>query len=134
MQVLRCLTILTLAISSPVVGQDGSWGNSEFTVEAATVTTSELKSSVEAIGTLIAEASATLRAEVPGQILEIHFQEGQQLEAGAPLYSIEATVLEAEVNEARANVSRSESALSRAQDLHAKQLISGTEYDSARAI
>jgi membrane fusion protein (multidrug efflux system) len=63
----------------------------------------------------------------------VHFQEGQPLQKGAELYSIEATVLEAEVNEARANVSRSESALRRAEDLHKKQLISGTDYDSARA-
>jgi len=133
MQVLRLLTLSTLAIALPVVGQDDSWGGSEFTVETAEVSVSEVKSSVKAIGTLLAEASATLRAEVPGQVLAVHFQEGQQLKEGAKLYSIEATVLEAEVNEARANVNRSESALNRAQDLHEKQLISGTDYDSARA-
>ena len=133
MHVLRLITAFTLAISPAAMGQDGSWGNSEFSVETAEVTTSELESSVKAIGTLIADASATLRAEVPGQIIAVHFQEGQQLKKGDKLYSIEATVLEAEVNEARANVNRSESALKRAQDLHNKQLISGTDYDSARA-
>jgi membrane fusion protein (multidrug efflux system) len=74
-----------------------------------------------------------LRAEVPGQILAVHFREGEPLAKGAKLYSIEATVLEAEVNEARANVSRSEAALKRAEELQSKQLISGTDYDSARA-
>ena len=133
MKILRPLALLILAAASPAIGQDGSWGNSELTVETAVVTVSELDSSVMAIGTLIAEASATLRAEVPGQIVGVHFQEGQPLQKGAELYSIEATVLEAEVNEARANVSRSESALRRAEDLHKKQLISGTDYDSARA-
>jgi membrane fusion protein (multidrug efflux system) len=134
MQVLRLLTILTLAISLPAIGQDGSRGDDvKVSVETAVVEHKELVSSVRAIGTLLAEASATLRAEVPGQILAVHFREGQPLKEGAKLYSIEATVLEAEVNEARANVSRSESALKRAQDLHKKQLISGTDYDSARA-
>jgi membrane fusion protein (multidrug efflux system) len=133
MLVHRLLTLLILAIATPALGQDDSWGSSEVTVETTKVTVSELESSVKAIGTLIAEASATLRAEVPGQIIGVHFQEGQQLEKGAKLYSIAATVLEAEVNEARANVNRSESALSRAQDLHEKQLISGTDYDAARA-
>ncbi len=93
----------------------------------------ELESSVKAVGTLTAEASATLRAEVPGQIMAVHFREGQPLEKGAKLYSLEATVLEAEVNEARANANRSEAALKRAQDLHTKELISGTDYDTARA-
>jgi membrane fusion protein (multidrug efflux system) len=108
-------------------------GGFSVTVEMAEVTTSELASSVRAVGTLEAEASATLRAEVPGQILDVHFVEGQPLEKGAPLYSIEATVLEAEVNEARANAERSEAALKRADELFAKQLISGTDYDAARA-
>jgi len=134
MQVLRLLILLTLTISFPVIGQDGSRGGDfQVSVETAVVEHGELVSSVRAIGTLLAEASATLRAEIPGQILAVHFQEGQPLKQGAKLYSIEATVLEAEVNEARANVSRSESALKRAQDLHGKQLISGTDYDSARA-
>ena len=108
-------------------------GNRAVTVEMSEVTTSELASSVRAVGTLEAEASATLRAEVPGQILAVHFEEGQPLKKGAPLYSIEATVLEAEVNEARANAERSEAALKRADELFAKQLISGTDYDAARA-
>ena len=133
MQALRPLTILILVFSASAMGQDESWGNSAVTVETAEVTVSKLETSVMAIGTLIAEASATLRAEVPGQIIGVHFQEGQPLEKGARLFSIEATVLEAEVNEARANVSRSESALRRAQELYEKQLISGTDYDAARA-
>ena len=124
---------MSLVLASPAFGQGGGWGNATITVETAEVVASELESSVKAVGTLTAEASATLRAEVPGQILAVHFQEGQPLEKGAPLYSIEATVLEAEVNEARANRNRSESALERAQELFAKQLISGTDYDAARA-
>jgi membrane fusion protein, multidrug efflux system len=63
----------------------------------------------------------------------VHFEEGEPLKKGDPLYSIEATVLEAEVNEARANAERSEAALKRADELFAKQLISGTDYDAARA-
>jgi len=115
----------------PALAQQGD--SRAITVEMAEVTPSELASSVQAVGTLEAEASATLRAEVPGQILAVHFEEGQPLKKGSPLYSIEATVLEAEVNEARANAERSESALQRAEELVAKRLISGTDYDTARA-
>ncbi len=127
--------ILAVALLAPTLAsaQNGGPGNAAVTVETAEVTLSELASWVKAVGTLAAEASATLRAEVPGQILAVHFREGQPLKKGAPLYSIEATVLEAEVNEARANASRSEAALKRAEELFAKQLISGTDYDAARA-
>ena len=126
--------LLVLAVFSvPTAFAQRGGGGFAVTVEMAEVTTRELASSVRAVGTLEAEASATLRAEVPGQILAVHFDEGEPIKKGAPLYSIEATVLEAEVNEARANAERSEAALKRAEELFAKQLISGTDYDAARA-
>ena len=129
----KIATALSLALIAlpPAFAQQG--GDRSITVEMAEVATSEIQSSVRAVGTLEAEASATLRAEVPGQIIKVHFKEGQALEGGSPLYSVEATVLEAEVNEARANAERSEAALRRAEELFAKQLISGTDYDQARA-
>jgi membrane fusion protein (multidrug efflux system) len=122
-----------LAAALPAFGQGGPPGNMPVSVEIAVVEGSELESSVRAVGTLLAEASATLRAELPGQILAMHFSEGQQVTKGAELYSLEATVLEAEANEARANAERSEAAFKRAQELQAKQLISMTDYDAARA-
>lgn len=125
--------LILLAFAPATLAQGGPPGGRAIAVETTVVARSELATSVKAVGTLTAEASATLRAEVPGQILAVHFEEGQALKKGAPLYSIEATVLEAEVNEARANASRSEAALKRAQELFAKQLISGTDYDAARA-
>jgi membrane fusion protein (multidrug efflux system) len=82
---------------------------------------------------LLADASAELRTEVPGQILAIHFEEGQYVEQGARLFSIEATVLEADVNEARANAQRSQAAFERAQQLYEKRLISAADYDAAKA-
>lgn len=120
-------------MAPPALGQGGPPGDMAISVETTVVGLGELESSVKAVGTLTAEASATLRAEVPGQIIAVHFLEGQPLEKGARLYSIEATVLEALVNEARANANRSEAALKRAQEMHAKELISGTEFDTARA-
>ena len=133
MRRLKLLSLSIFAAALPAFGQGGPPGSMPVSVETAEVQTTELESSVKAVGTLLAEASATLRSEVPGQILVVHFKEGQRLAKGAKLYSLEATVLEAEVNEARANVERSDAAFQRAQELHAKQLISTTEYDAARA-
>ena len=133
MKLLKVLLCLPLVLAPPALAQGGPPGNFAVAVETAAVTPSELESSVRAVGTLMAEASATLRAELPGQVVGVHFSEGQPLAKGAKLFSIEATVLEAEVNEARANANRSEAALKRAQELVAKQLISRTDYDTARA-
>lgn len=97
------------------------------------ITPTRLEATVEAVGTVLADASAILRAEVPGQILERHFEEGELVSRGDPLFSIEATVLDAELNEARANVEQSEAAYTRAQELVKTKLVSATDYDTARA-
>lgn len=115
------------------MADDGPMGNRSISVEVAEVETSELESSLKAVGVLLAEASATLRSELPAQILDIHFSEGQRIAKGDKLYSMEATVLQAEANEARANARRSEAAFKRAQELQSKGLISMTDYDAARA-
>lgn len=116
-----------------VLAQGGPPGGRQTTVESIVVVASRLESTVDAVGTVLADASAVLRAEVPGQVVERHFEEGEQVSKGDPLFSIEATVLEAEANEARANVEQSEAAYNRAQELVKSQLVSATEFDTARA-
>ena len=97
------------------------------------VSPAPLESTVDAVGTVLADASAVLRTEVPGQIVERHFEEGQSVKKGDPLFSVEATIFEAEYNEAKANLEQSEAEFTRAQELVSSQLVSATEYDTARA-
>jgi membrane fusion protein (multidrug efflux system) len=113
--------------------QGGPPGGRAVTVESMVVEPTLLESTVEAVGTVLADASALLRAEVPGQIIERHFEEAQLVSKGDPLFSIEATVLQAELNEAKANVEQSEAAYKRAQELVKNKLVSATEFDTARA-
>ena len=116
-----------------VLSQGGPPGGRQVTVEAIVVKPSRLESTVDAVGTVLADASAMLRTEVQGQVIERHFEEGEPIKKGARLFSIEATVLEAEVNEARANVEQSEAAYNRALELVKTQLVSATEFDTAQA-
>lgn len=113
--------------------QGGPPGGRQVTVESMVVEPTRLESTVDAVGTILADASAMLRTEVPGQVVERHFEDGQPVAKGDPLFSIEATVLEAETNEAKANVEQSEAAYTRAQELSKDQLVSATDYDTARA-
>lgn len=133
MRPLLVILFLHIAAVLPAFAQGGPPGGRAVAVEAVEVQATEIRSSVKAVGTLLAEASATLRSEIPGQVIEIHFEEGQRLSKGDRLFSLEDTVLKAEVNEARANAERSEAAYKRAQEMYAKNLISATEYDTARA-
>lgn len=134
MGIVRALLLLSLLVASGIaLAQGGPRGGQKVMVETARAETATLVSTQKAVGTLLADASAELRAEIPGQILAIHFDEGQPVEAGDKLVSIEASVLEAEVNEARANAARSEAEYARAKELFARKLISETDYDQARA-
>jgi membrane fusion protein (multidrug efflux system) len=133
MQQVRVLLTLSAILAAQALAQGEPSGGPKIAVETVRATTTTLRSTLSAVGTLLADASADLRTEVPGQILSIHFDEGQHVEKGAELFTIEAAVLEAEVNEARANAERSRSAFERARQLHAKQLISSADYDAARA-
>jgi membrane fusion protein (multidrug efflux system) len=116
-----------------VSAQGGPPRDRSITVETLVVEPSILRTTVKAVGTVLADASAMLRAEIPGQIIKLHFDDGQPVIKGEPLFSIEATVLEAEANEARANAEQSEAAFDRAKELIDDRLISATDFDSARA-
>ncbi len=127
------LPLQLILVAGAVLAQGGPPGGRQVTVETTVVEPSMLWSTVKAVGTVLADASALLRAEVPGQILALHFEDGQQVIKGMPLFSIEATVLQAEVNEAQANVEQSEAAYNRGKELVSDKLISATDFDAARA-
>ena len=135
---MRCWITVLLAgviLAQPLEAeaQGGPPGGRMTTVESIVVEGRPLRSSVNAVGSILADASALLRAEVPGQVVGLHFRDGQRVAKGERLYSIEATVLEAEVNEARANVEQREAAYNRAKELVEDSLISATDFDTARA-
>lgn len=133
MHLAKLILLLAVLFAGQALAQGGPPGGPKIMVETIRATTTTLHSTLRAVGTLLADASAELRTEVPGQILGIHFEEGQHVDKGAKLFSIEAAVLEADVNEARANAARSQAAYERAKQLYAKKLISAADYDVAKA-
>lgn len=133
MQFLIHLLILASFAFENVQAQGVPPGGREVTVESMIVGPTVLRRTVKAVGTVEADASAVLRAELPGQVLALHFEDGQRVSKGDPLYSIEATVLEAQLNEARANAAQSQAAFERAKELIRGKLISATDFDTARA-
>lgn len=133
MYFLRIFSVSLLLLPGLALAQGGPPGGRAVTVETLQVEESVLRSTVKAVGTVLADASALLRAEVPGQIISLHFNDGEAVVKGQRLFSIEATVLEAEANEAKANAEQSEAAYTRAKELIDDKLISATDFDTARA-
>ncbi len=96
-------------------------------VTTATATNGEMPIYVEALGTVTPVYTVTIYSRVQGQIMEVHYREGQMVHKGDPLLDIdprpyEAALTQAEgqlahdnamLNEARIDLDRYRSALSR---------------------
>lgn len=86
-------------------------------VDAAKVRKDTVLRTVEAVGTLTANESATLRPEQAGSIVEIAFTEGQRVEQGALLLRIDDVLLQAELQQAQASLALSQANYQRASAL-----------------
>jgi membrane fusion protein (multidrug efflux system) len=102
-------------------------------VEAVIVQAEPLHSGLSTVGTLRADESVVMRPEVAGRLVRIHFEEGQRIERGAPMFSLDASSAQAGLSEARANLENARRANARATDLGGQQLLSKSEVDRARA-
>ena len=130
------LGLLVLAIAC-----DSSEGPAEspaISVALVQVSSSTLRERVRGIGTLRASDRVEIRAEVPGIVREVHFEEGHFIEAGDLLYTLddrklrrELAVREASYTEATASLTEARAHSRRVERLHATQAISETEYDRA---
>jgi membrane fusion protein (multidrug efflux system) len=98
----------------------------------------QISETVEYVGQTIAVNDVSLRAQVSGYLLKKTFDEGQDVEKGAELFTIDPALYEAgvaatagAVAEARAEVSRTEKDLKRYRTLIISQSISQQQLDKA---
>jgi multidrug efflux pump subunit AcrA (membrane-fusion protein) len=101
------------ALICVVAVKPGGWSPSESSthvpevevytsVEAASVTVGSITESIQAVGTLEAVASITVRPEIAGVIRRIHFQGGQVVERAAPLMELDPEELRSQVTQVEA--------------------------------
>ncbi len=100
-------------------------------VETITVQLEPLQQGLSTVGTLRADESVVMRPEINGRLVQIHFEEGQRVQRGDPLFTLDAAVARAAMSEAEANVASAQRVNERASDLGAKQLLSQSEQDAA---
>ena len=89
--------------------------------------------SVEALGTAQANESIEIRPQVTETVEKIHFEEGQQVEAGQILVELDDAQLQAEVAQARAQLVDSESQFRRATELFETRAVSASELERLEA-
>jgi len=136
---MACTLALVACGGKSAEGQGGEGGGPpgggemQLPVEAVTVTPQPLASGLQTVGSLRADESVFVRAEVSARITRIHFEEGGHVVAGQPLFSLDASLPDAALKEALANLENSRRAASRAKELLDQKLVSQADYDKARA-
>jgi multidrug efflux system membrane fusion protein len=94
---------------------------------------------LETIGSVQPLASVTVKSRIDGQIVEVHFQEGQEVKAGDPLFTLDRRAAEAQLRQAEATLARDRAQLANAKreverqaDLVSKNFVSNQRYDELR--
>lgn len=100
-------------------------------VEAAKVVAAPLSEQVTAIGTLLSDEAVTVSSEIPGRLKEIHFQEGQSVAKGAPLFTLDESVYRAQLADAEAKLKLAEQTHQRASQLFKNKYATAQAVDEA---
>ncbi|MFN5492093.1 MAG: efflux RND transporter periplasmic adaptor subunit [Burkholderiales bacterium] len=102
-------------------------------VEATEVQPADIQDVITAIGTLRSAESVVMKSEISGRIAVISFSDGSRVAKGDTLITFDASIQEAQVNQAKAERDLAAAKLKRTQDLFDKKFLSAAALDDARA-
>jgi membrane fusion protein (multidrug efflux system) len=100
-------------------------------VEAAKVVAAPLSEQVTAIGTLLSNEAVTISSEIPGRLQEIHFQEGQPIDKGAPLFTLDDSIYRAQLDDAAAKLRLAEQTNKRTSALFTNKYATAQSADES---
>lgn len=118
--------------SAPQAGQTGGPPPGP-PVKVAMVRESAVTDDVTAVGTLIADESVVIRPEIAGRIVKIHFNEGQPVNAGATLVSMDTADLRAKLAANEADVTVNRQRFDRARNMAGQNFMSQQAVDEANS-
>ncbi len=93
-------------------------------VEAEEVTVGAVREELQAVGSLRSNESVIVRPEIAGRIREIHFQEGQPVEKGQVLFTLDDSIYRAELLQAEARHELARRNLARTEELQSQGVVS----------
>ena len=109
-------------------------------VLAAQALAKDVPVQIGAIGTVQAYSLVSIRSQITGPITEVHFKEGQEVNAGDPLFTIDPRPYEAALNQVKANLERDLAQMvsarlqfERTSNLFESKIASSQDYDTAQA-
>jgi multidrug efflux system membrane fusion protein len=107
-------------------------------VKAARAVTKPMPVVIEAVGTVEAEQSVQVRAQISGVLKDVLFKEGDKVKAGQLLFQIDPRTFQAQYNQALAALARDKAQLenakaqqARMEPLLKREFITRQEYDVA---
>ncbi len=109
-------------------------------VRVGTVVQRAVPLQIRNVGTVQPYVAVSVRAQVSGEIMQVHFREGQELKKGDLLFSIDPRPYEAALAQAEAALARERAQMENAQtdvkryeDLVKKDYVTQQQYDSVKA-
>lgn len=90
-------------------------GEGGVPVTVAVVTQRDVPLQIEVIGNVEAYSTIAVKAQVGGEITQVHFREGEYVKAGDLLFTIDPRPLNAMLNEVEANLAKDEAAQGQAE-------------------
>ena len=109
--------VLILRHKSVVRTSGGSHHHSDapVTLNASTAHTGQMAVKLLAIGTVTPTYTASITSQVTGQIVSVHYREGQYVAKGAPLIDIDPRPYQATLDTAQGTLERDQGVLAQAQ-------------------
>ena len=90
-------------------------GEGGVPVTVATVAQRDVPLQIEVIGNVEAYSTIAVKAQVGGELTEVHFREGDYVKAGDLLFTIDTRPLNAMLNQAEANLAKDQAAQGQAE-------------------
>ncbi len=75
-------------------------------VSVQAVTEKTVPIQIQAVGTVQAYATVSVKAQVDGELVAVHFKDGQCVAAGAPLFTIDPRFVQAQLKQMQAALAK----------------------------
>jgi len=88
---------------------------------------------IKGVGNVVAVQGVTVTTEIPGKVVKIHFESGQEVAQDQILVELDASTERAQLNSAIASADLAKVSVTRARELFEKDAIAKSELDAAEA-
>ena len=97
---------LSACSASGTNGPNAGTSQAAVPITVGTVVEKEMPLDVSVVGTVEAFSTVAVRAQVTGELKDVNFEQGEDVQAGQVLFTLDHRPLEAALNQAEANLAR----------------------------